>query len=160
MARRLRLTTGSPLAPAARLIATLLLIAATPALATEVHGHVSTAQGPLADAAVTLWAAGAGEPARLAQVQSGADGNFVLNADANGAVLYVIAKGGHPAGKAAGPSGLALLAVLGETLPERLVINELTTVASAFTAVQFIHGETISGNPLGCISPPATSRTS
>ena len=149
MTHRLRLMTDSALVPVARIVAVLAMISAVPALATEVHGHVSTAQGPLADSAVTLWAAGAGEPAQVAQVHSDADGNFVLNADANGAVLYVIAKGGHLAGKAEAPAALALLSMLGEHLPDTIAVNELTTVASAFTAAQFIHGETISGNPLG-----------
>lgn len=44
---------------------------------------------------------------------------------------------------------MALLALLGEEAPESIVVNELTTVASAFTAAQFIHGQAISGNPLG-----------
>jgi hypothetical protein len=131
------------------LFAALGVLSSVPALAAEVHGYVSTAQGPLADAAVTLWAASADEPRQLGQTQSGADGSFVLNADAKGAVLYVIAKGGHLAGKTSGPNDLALLAVLGEDVPETIVVNELTTVASAFMAAQFIHGESISGNPLG-----------
>jgi hypothetical protein len=38
---------------------------------------------------------------------------------------------------------------VGSNPPSNVVINELTTVASAFTAAQFIHGEAISGNPLG-----------
>jgi hypothetical protein len=41
------------------------------------------------------------------------------------------------------------LSVLGNASPPRVVINELTTVASAFTAARFINGEAISGNPLG-----------
>ena len=34
-------------------------------------------------------------------------------------------------------------------MPRTVTVNELTTVASAFTAAQFINGEAISGNPLG-----------
>ena len=37
----------------------------------------------------------------------------------------------------------------GTSPPETVTVNELTTVASAFTAAQFITGEAISGNPLG-----------
>ena len=66
-------------------------------------------------------------------------------------VLYVIAKGGTAkaaAGK--GPNeAIALLAVLGTALPKTVTVNELTTVASAFTAARFINGEAISGNALG-----------
>jgi hypothetical protein len=39
--------------------------------------------------------------------------------------------------------------VLGNKPPERVVVNELTTVASAFTAARFLRGEAISGNSLG-----------
>lgn len=85
--------------PLARIITALALISGPSVLAAEIHGHVITAQGPLADSAVTLWAAGADEPKQLAQIQSGPDGSFVLNVDAKGGVLYVIAKGGHPSGK-------------------------------------------------------------
>jgi len=41
------------------------------------------------------------------------------------------------------------LSVVGSNPPASVTINELTTVASAFTAAQFIHGDAISGNPLG-----------
>ena len=34
-------------------------------------------------------------------------------------------------------------------MPKTVTVNELTTVASAFTAARFINGEAISGNPLG-----------
>src|SRR5262249_26292024 len=61
------------------------------------------------------------------------------------------ARGGTP--KAAGDRGpndaLALLAVLGTELPATVTGNELTTVASSFTAARFITGEEISGKPLG-----------
>jgi hypothetical protein len=44
---------------------------------------------------------------------------------------------------------IALLSVLGNTPPPKVVINEMTTVASAFTGARFVKGEAISGNPLG-----------
>ena len=65
-------------------------------------------------------------------------------------MLYLVAKGGKAAaGKRGDDPGLALLAVLGSSPPAAVTINELTTVASAYTAAQFIDGEAISGNPLG-----------
>jgi hypothetical protein len=150
MTRCPKVTTSSAwIRPLAHTIAALALISGASAFAAEIHGHVATAQGPLVDSAISLWAAGADEPRQLAQTQSNADGGFVLNADAKGAVLYVIAKGGHPAPKTGAPNELTLLALLGEDPPDSIVVNELTTVASAFTAAQFIHGEAISGNPLG-----------
>ncbi len=39
--------------------------------------------------------------------------------------------------------------MLGSKPPEKLVVNELTTAASTFTAARFIKGEEVSGNPLG-----------
>jgi hypothetical protein len=39
--------------------------------------------------------------------------------------------------------------VIGSKPPAKVVINDLTTVASAFTAARFINGESIAGNPLG-----------
>jgi len=49
-----------------------------------------------------------------------------------------------------GPNdSIALMAVLGTELPKTVTVNELTTVASTFTAARFITGEAISGNPLG-----------
>jgi hypothetical protein len=44
---------------------------------------------------------------------------------------------------------MALLAVLGSSPPSKVVINELTTVASAFTNARFLNGDALSGNPLG-----------
>ena len=89
----------------------------------------------------------------MAQGKADDSGAFTLtygDASAEG-VLYVIAKGGTP--KAAvskgANEGLALLALLGTSPPPTVTVNELTTVASAFTAARFINGEVISGNPLG-----------
>ena len=66
------------------------------------------------------------------------------------AVLYLVAKGGEAAaGKRGDDPALALLAVLGSSPPAAVTVNELTTVASAYTAARFIDGEAISGNPLG-----------
>jgi hypothetical protein len=46
-------------------------------------------------------------------------------------------------------TAIALLTVLGNQPPAKIVINELTTVASTFTSARFIKGEAISGNQLG-----------
>lgn len=56
-------------------------------------------------------------------------------------MLYVVAKGPK--------EDVALLSVLGEKPPATITVNELTTVASTFTAARFIYGESISGNALG-----------
>ena len=75
-----------------------------------------------------------------------------VDAAPNGASsLYLVASGGEPAiaKTAGGNKGIELLAVLGTDPPPKVVVNELTTVASAFTNARFLNGESISGNPLG-----------
>jgi hypothetical protein len=126
----------------------------TAAAAVRVTGRVQAGGGPFASSTVTLWAASAGEPKQLAQAKSGSDGRFELRTDetpGKDVVLYVVAKGGVTAAKTGGGDSPAtmLLTVLGNQPPAEVVINEMTTVASAFTAAQFIKGDSISGNPLG-----------
>ena len=131
----------------------LLLIACAQATAAALTGSVLTAGQPIAGATVTLYAAGAGPPTQVAQGKADDNGAFMLTyGDAPAqSVLYVVARGGTP--KAAADKGandsLALLAVLGTSAPNSVTVNELTTVASAFTAARFIEGEAISGSPLG-----------
>jgi hypothetical protein len=109
----------------------------------EIAGSVQIAGQPLADATVTLFAAGTGTPEKLSETRTDDQGTFKLDArHASGdSVLYVVAKGAN--------ENVALLSVLGATPPPTITVNELTTVASAFTAARFIDGEAISGNPLG-----------
>lgn len=112
-------------------------------------GQVLSAGSPIANATVTLFGAGSGSPVQLAQTRSTAQGRFLLNARGEGRVLYLIAKGGRPAaGGSEENAAIALLAVLGSTPPEHVVVNELTTVASVWTSAQFLKGDSISGNPL------------
>jgi hypothetical protein len=123
----------------------------------DLTGKVQGAGQPIVGSAVTLYAAGEGKPVPLAQGKTGADGTFTLDAGkeklkgAAAKVLYLVARGGTP--KAAGAKGpgdsLVLLAVLGTELPKTATVNELTTVASAYTAARFLDGEAISGKPLG-----------
>jgi hypothetical protein len=138
----------------AALGASLLVTAAPASVAVSLNGQVLGAGGPIVNSTVTLYAASAGAPKQMAQAKTGADGRFTLNAagaPGKDAILYVVAKGGTPAANKAGGNnpGIALLSVLGAKPPKTVTINELTTVASVFTAAQFINGEAISGNPLG-----------
>src|SRR6516225_5911768 len=136
-----------------------MTVAGVPAAAQQrsgvrVEGQVQAGGGPLASSTVTLWAASESEPKRLAQTESGSDGRFELRSvDTLGKddVLYVVAKGGiATVKKGSGDNpAIALLTVLGNTPPAKIVINELTTAASTFTSARFIKGEGISGNPLG-----------
>jgi hypothetical protein len=119
----------------------------------SIKGQVLAGGMPIAKSTVTLWEASAAAPKQLDQTKSRDDGRFevrIKGAHGDG-VLYLVAAGGVPKASKAGSDNPAiiLLSVLGGKPPEQVVVNELTTVASAFTAARFISGETISGNPLG-----------
>lgn len=124
-------------------LAAAVSLASTSALAAELSGTVESANQPLAEAAVTLFAAGEGAPSEVAQTKTDAKGEFHLDAKraAKGSVFYLVAKGPK--------EGVALMSLLGTSLLEKVTVNELTTVASTFTAARFIEGESISGNLLG-----------
>jgi hypothetical protein len=106
---------------------------------------------------VTLYAAGEDKPVQLAQAKTNDDGEFRLDVGAEqlkGAsdkVLYLVARGGTPKAAAAKDpnDAIALLSVLGTKLPKAATVNELTTVASAFTTARFLNGEALSGKALG-----------
>ena len=133
--------------------------------AVRIEGQVQIGGSAVVGSAVSLWAASANAPAQIAQATTDAEGRFVVSVDAaadGASSLYLVASGGAPsiANTGGDDKGLDLLAVLGTDPPPKVVVNELTTVASAFTNARFINGEAISGNPLGLKSPPGTCRTS
>jgi hypothetical protein len=121
--------------------------------ADSIKGQVVLGGAPIAESTVTLWEASADAPKQLDQTKSGDDGHFEVHVnDAHGdRVLYLVAAGGVPkAGKAGSDNpAVVFLSVLGSKPPAQVVVNEFTTVASAFTAARFIRGDSISGNPLG-----------
>ena len=129
------------------------LLADARAFATEVVGNVQGAGGPIFECTVTLYAASSGAPQQLAQGQTDANGAFKLSAKPAPAesVLYVIAKGGIPAAavNSGASDSIALMAVLGTSVPRKVTVNEFTTVASVWTCAQFLKGEVLSGKPLG-----------
>jgi hypothetical protein len=108
---------------------------------------------PIAGATVTLYAAGTGAPAKLAEAKTDDQGAFKLDAGqaAADSVLYVIAKGGRPKAAATNNANdtIALLAVLNSTPPKTVTVNEFTTVASVWTSAQFLKGDVLSGPKLG-----------
>jgi len=130
----------------------LFFWACNPAAAdVRIEGQVQAGGAPLANSTVTLWAASAGEPRQLAQVKSGSDGRFLLlsqETPGTDVSLYLVAKGGQA--KSNGDNlAIALLTVLGNTPPAKVVINEMTTVASAWTNAQFLDGTALKGYALG-----------
>ena len=122
--------------------------------AVRIEGQVQAGGGPVAGSTVTLWAASAGEPRQFAQTKSGSDGRFEFSSDETPGTdvsLYLIAKGGQATvnkGTADNPA-IALLTVLGNTPPAKVVINEMTTVASVWTNAQFLDSTAIKGPALG-----------
>ena len=123
------------------------------AFAADIKGQVLGGGAPIARSTVTLWEASAGTPKQLGQTKTNEDGKFDVRAKgAHGdAVLYLVATGGVPKAATGGGENpaIALLAVVGSNPPASVTINELTTVASAFTNARFISDDGISGNPLG-----------
>ena len=82
---------------------------------------------------------------KLAETKSKDDGSFDLTVvrEKDGAdVLYLITKGGEAkVGGGKGPNpAITLMATLGRIVPQRVTINELTTVASVWTGAQFLTG--------------------
>ena len=108
-----------------------------------IKGRVILVGNRVSGASVTLYAAGKGTPTEVARSKTDSEGRFQLDARSAPAdsVLYVVAKGPNQA--------VALMTLLGPYFPNTITVNELTTVASTFTAARFINGEAISGNRLG-----------
>jgi hypothetical protein len=131
-----------------------VLMTAGRAMADEtIKGQVVGGGAPIANSTVTLWQAGAGTPKQLAQTKTNGDGRFEIRSkDTVGdTILYLLSTGGTAKAKQGSGDNpeIALLSLLGNKPPDKVVINELTTVASAYTAARFISGKSISGNPLG-----------
>ena len=137
--------------PWIRAFATFAVLLSLPAFADPINGRVAGGGAPIAGSTVTLWAASAGPPKQLAETRTDTDGRFNLNSDSSDAMLYLTAKGGQPvAAKTGGDNpAITMLAVIGSKPPASVVINEMTTIASVWTHVQFLNGDAIKGNPLG-----------
>lgn len=138
----------------AKLLAAAFFVwACGPVVAATIEGQVQGGGQPIANSTVTLWEASAGAPKQLAQSKTDGDGRFQVRSEdaSNETILYLIAAGGEAKAKTGDGDnpGIVLLSVLGNDPPEKVVVNELTTVASAYTAARFIDGTSISGNPLG-----------
>lgn len=97
---------------------------------------------PLPGATVTLYEATTGAPTPLGSATTGADGRFSIhnpNASAD-SIFYAVA----------GVSGsVVMVAIVGPEIEGEIVINELTTVAAAFSMTQFAEGTRLAGNAFG-----------
>jgi hypothetical protein len=78
-------------------------------------------------------------PLILALAALGAMSSFVLNAESNGADLYLVANGGQPTANKTGANNpaIGLIAVLGSEPTANVVVNKMTAVASVWTNAQF-----------------------
>jgi hypothetical protein len=127
----------------AAVLAGALAFTTTIVCAADFMGDVQGAGKPIAGLTVTLFAAGTSAPTQLAQGKTDDQGVFKLTyADAPGAsVLYVVARTPQAAADKKPNDAIALLAVLGGMPPPKIIVNEFSTIASVWTANQFLEGE-------------------
>lgn len=122
----------------------IVLLSATSSADDKIVGKVSAGSAPVGKASVTLWEAGPGAAEKLAETKTNDAGEFELSIAGNeheSKVLYLTATGSSPS--------VVFMATLGSAPPERVVVNELTTVASVWTGAQFLEGTEMSGPLLG-----------
>jgi hypothetical protein len=128
------------------------LFFATSTFAADIKGQVLGGGSPITQSTVTLVAASAGAPKQLAQTKTDNDGRFTIHvAGTPDASLYLVASGGvSAANQGAGNNpAIALITVLGSKPPAKVMINEMTTVASVWTNAQFLDDTTLQGQQLG-----------
>ncbi|PSF38462.1 hypothetical protein C7H19_05615 [Aphanothece hegewaldii CCALA 016] len=141
-----------------------LILNTFPAIALSLTGKVNSGNlTPLGNSTVSLYQAGnsKSQPANLLQsVQADAQGNFFFDYTPTNSsdLLYVVASGGTVGG--ANNNNTRLAAILGSSTqaPDNVIINELTTVATAWSMSQFLTGNSISGKYPALPVAAATNR--
>lgn len=108
---------------------------------TTINGTVSSGAQPavpISGATVSLYRAQAGAPDLIAQAVTDGNGQFVVPLpNANGDdVFYAVARK---------TGAIELAAVISPAIPSTLIINELTTVATAYAMAQFLDNGVIVG---------------
>jgi hypothetical protein len=103
-------------------------------------GGTASTRG-LANARVRLYEASDGAPRLLGTATSNAAGNFAI-------AIPDSAADGVRVVRASLDGGIELVAVLGESVPDFVTVNELTTVAAAFSFAQFFDDTEIRGDGL------------
>ena len=112
----------------------------------DFSGKVEFNNDGVADATVELWTSGTtAQPQKIGSAASDDDGGFRISdatIPANG-VHYFVARFKTTR------ASVALLCIPGRGSGNVVTINELTTVASAFTSAQFFDGSNLSGSSIG-----------
>jgi streptogramin lyase len=117
----------------------------------QIQGRVAIGGAPIVGAEVTAWQAGTEAPQRLVSSVTDSQGAFTLGLETGGGeggALYLVARGGEAAstsGRGSNPA-TSLMTLVGEEPPATVTINELTTVASAWTAAQLLDGSDLRGS--------------
>jgi len=139
------------------------------AASANVQGVLHGGQSPITGSTLTLYAAGqpaSAAPTQLQTATTDAQGNFQFagfSCSSPKALIYVVAAGGNAGG--GNNSAIKLMAALGpcSSMPNPIVINELTTVAAvyalnAFSYVNASQSSSASGGLSGCVDCiPTTS---
>jgi hypothetical protein len=97
---------------------------------------------PLADVLVTVYEANENAPLEFGTAKTDATGRFSLDTSriTSDSIFYATANLG---------GGVQLVTIIGQSIPASITINELTTVAAAFSMAQFAQNGVIAGNSFG-----------
>lgn len=107
------------------------------------HGRVISGAGrtarPLAGTDVALFESGAAGARQVASARADSAGRFLLRSPSGSAHRYIVATT---------PRDQVLVALLGDRTAGQVTVNEMTTVAAAYTTLQLARGTEISGTRL------------